>query len=135
MLCLILLGFVVSPTLTVRADDAPKERPKGQGGPTGLLTRMRATVDKLNLTTEQKPKVDAAFADAKTKIEAVVKENAGADREAMRGKIQPIVKDLMEKVIAVLTPEQQEELKKARERGRGKGAGDNGKPRQEKNAN
>jgi len=130
MLCLILLGLVIAPTLTARADDAPKERPKG--GPMGLLTRMRATVDKLNLTTEQKPKIDAAFEDAKTKIEAVVKDNAGADREVMRSKIQPIVKDLMEKVVAVLTPEQQEELKKARERAPGKGAGDNGKP---KNAN
>src|SRR6185437_15080076 len=110
-----LLGFglAMTPAFTpiLRADDAPKEQPKR--GPQQFLERYRAVVDKLNITSEQKPKIDAAFDSAKTKVEAAMKD-ANGDREAARAKIQPIFKELTEAVVAVLTPEQKEALEKQR---------------------
>lgn len=107
------LGLGMPPAFTtlVRADDTPKERPRG--GPGGILKRIRSNIDKLNITDEQKPKIDAAFADAKTKIEAAVKEASG-DRDAIRAKVGPIIKELMTTVAGILTPEQKVQLEKMR---------------------
>jgi Spy/CpxP family protein refolding chaperone len=105
-------SFAVIPafTSTVRAADEPrKERPGGGQ----FLEKYREVIEKLDLSTDQKTKIDAAFADAKTKIAAVLKDAAG-DKEAARGKIRPIFKELHDTVVAVLTPEQKEKLEKER---------------------
>src|SRR5205823_2176795 len=65
------LGLAMTPvfTPTLRGEDTPKEKPRGERGERGqFLERYRAVIDKLNPTSEQKPKIDAAFAEAKTKI-------------------------------------------------------------------
>ena len=107
------VGLAMSPTFTptLRADEPPKEQPRG--GPAQFLERYRAVIDKLEITSDQKPKIDAAFTDAKTKIDAVIKDAAG-DKEAARGKIRPIFKELNDAVTAVLTSEQKEKLEKER---------------------
>ena len=107
------LGLALAPAFTpvLRADDTPKEKPRQGGGPGQYLERYRATIDKLSITSDQKSTIDTAFATAKTKIEAAVKD-ANGDRDAMKGKIGPIFKELTESIVAVLTPEQKEEFKK-----------------------
>lgn len=110
---LLALGFGMTPALTpiLRADDTPQQKPRGS--PTEFLQRIRGQIDKLNITADQKPKIDAAFDDAKTKIEAAVKEGNG-DRDATRAKIGPIIRDLMTTVVGILTPEQKEQFDKIR---------------------
>lgn len=110
---LLAVGLGMTPAFSslLRADDTPKEQPRG--GPGQFLVRLRANIDKLNITDEQKPKVDAAFADAKTKIEAAVKDGNG-DRDAIRAKVGPIIKDLITTVVGILTPEQKEQFEKMR---------------------
>lgn len=136
---LIGLGFVVAaPSMTPvarAADDAAKadkggeRRGRGErgGGPGRMLDRYHQAVTALNLTAEQKPTVDAAFAAAKEKVDAALKDaGQSQDRKAAREKIRPIMEDLRRQVNDVLTAEQKTQLEKAREerrsrRGQGRG--------------
>jgi len=94
------------------AKDAPADAPKHTRG--GMLERLHKSVLKLTLTDDQKPKIEAAFADAKTKVAAAVKDAAG-DKDAIKAKVGPIVKELVTAVEGVLTDDQKAEWKKARE--------------------
>ena len=118
---LLALGLSLTPTLLPSAhgadDTAQKQpsqdQPRGQRGPGGYLERYHKSVLALSLTDEQKPKIETAFADAKTKMEAATKDASG-DRAAMREKIKPIMDDLRKSVDEVLTKEQKDTLAKER---------------------
>ncbi|MDB5299603.1 MAG: hypothetical protein JWO87_1266 [Phycisphaerales bacterium] len=124
------LGLMAAPGLVsgVRGADAPKDPPKeapqpGRGGPTGFIERFHQSVLKLDLSDDQKPKVEAAFTEAKTKAEAAAKD-AGDDRTAVRAKVRPIMDDLRKTVDGLLTPAQKDKLAKDRpQRGNGNGNG------------
>ncbi len=114
------LGLAMAPafTPTLRAADEPaKEAPKEgekhhHGSP---LEHYRALLGKLNLSEDQKTKIDAAFSDAKTKIDSEMKDVDKSDKKAVKAKIKPIMDNLHETVDGILTPEQKEEIKKERE--------------------
>jgi Spy/CpxP family protein refolding chaperone len=127
---LLSLGLSLAPVLSpsALADDPPKPA-AGQGGRRGaggFIEKYHAMVLQLDLTDDQKSKVDPAFAEAKTAAQDAIKDAAG-DRAAMREKMKPIVEALTSKVQAVLTDDQKSKLKElqAAQRGPG-GAGGRG---------
>jgi hypothetical protein len=132
---LLSLGLIAAPVFVsgARAEDAPKDPPKekpagGQRSPTAGLERYHDSVMKLDLSADQKTKLDPLFADAKTKVTAAASD-AGADPKAVRGKVKPIMDDLRKQVSAILTDEQNKKLDASRpHRGAGGpgGAGGNG---------
>jgi Spy/CpxP family protein refolding chaperone len=72
--------------------------------------RLKAAVDELNLTDEQKAKLGPIFDDAKAKSDEV-RGDATLTADQKKAKMKEIGADLHAKVRAVLTPEQQEQLK------------------------
>ncbi|HWE96703.1 MAG TPA: hypothetical protein VG269_22270 [Tepidisphaeraceae bacterium] len=126
---LLSLGLVAAPVFVagVRAEDAPKEKPAGgQRGPTAGLDRYHDAVMKLDLSADQKTKLDPLFADAKTKVTAAASD-AGTDPKAVREKVKPIMDDLRKQVSAILTDEQNKKLEASRPR-RGQGGNGNKPP-------
>ncbi len=118
-IALLSLGLATAPAFSgvARADDAPQQG-SGQGPGSGhhrgaFLEHFHATVNKLDLTADQKPKIEAAFAEAKTAADAALKDAAG-DRDAIREKMKPIMDTLRSKVDAVLTDDQKAKLKELR---------------------
>jgi Spy/CpxP family protein refolding chaperone len=116
-IALLSLGLSLAPVLspTALADDPPKPgagqgAPGGRRGAGGFVERYHALVNKLDLTDDQKPKIESAFAEAKTAAEGVQKDAAG-DRQAAREKMKPIVEALTAKVESVLTDDQKAKLK------------------------
>ena len=91
----------------------------GTGGPLGGL---RQAMEKLDLTAEQKAKIEAATKEGRDKIQALIQEHRD-DPAAIRDKIRPLYEEMQKKVEDVLTPEQKEKLKKFREE---QGAGGTG---------
>lgn len=95
------------------ADDAPSKsaaasQPSASKFP--LLDRLRSTINELNLTDEQKPKVDKAFEEAQAKIQKI-RENPDADRQEMGQKLREVYTALRENIGAILTDEQREQLR------------------------
>lgn len=122
ILTLTLAASVATP-LTLIAQEAKPERPKqgreaGPGGGPRMNPeeRLKFMTEKLSLTSEQQDKVKAIFESGR--------EEAGKLREVPEGerreKFGAFMKAQNEKIVAVLTPEQQEKYKAlAAERGRG----------------
>jgi len=84
----------------------------GAGGRGGGAARMQAMLATLNLTADQKAKVTAIFADARTKAAA-----AGDDMDARRS----IMQDANKQVEALLTPDQKTKFEAARAQARAAG--------------
>lgn len=76
--------------------------------------RLKAAVDELNLTDDQKAKLGPIFADAKSKADAV-RSDSTLTAEQRKGKMKEITADLHAKVHAVLTPDQRAQLKEKME--------------------
>lgn len=94
---------------------------QGQGQGVGQLgRRFRDAMAKIELTEEQKPKVDAILTDLDKKVTAMREETQG-DVQAMREKGRLIAQDTTEQLRAVLTPEQQEKLRDEMQGGRREG--------------
>jgi Spy/CpxP family protein refolding chaperone len=72
--------------------------------------KLHAAVEKLNLTPDQKTKLQPMFADAKTKA-AGVKADTTLTPDQKKAKIKDIGTELRNNVNSVLTPEQQATLK------------------------
>ena len=88
-------------TLSAQAEGKEK-RMHGSG--------LQAAVESLNLTDEQKAKVNDIFAEAKTKGQAVSSDTMLSD-EQKKAKMKELHSGIMAKLNVVLTPEQQTELK------------------------
>ncbi len=121
-------------TEPTNADGAGKggragERGSGERGGGQGVTRLREAVDKLDLTPEQKTKLEAIFKDLETKAADLrkVAKDSGGDRAALREKIRSLIEEAMTSLKTVLTPEQVDQLKQhfQAERG-GRGAGKRG---------
>ena len=114
------------------AQDAPKERPKGearQGGERRGGGGYNAEMYKdLNLTKDQETKLKALSDEQGTKMQELRNDNSLSD-DARREKMQEMRKDRMEKVGAILTKEQKEKLdakrKERMERGGNRGPREN----------
>lgn len=114
------------------AQDAPKERPKGEArqggerrGPGGYNADMYKD---LNLSKDQETKLKALNEEQGAKMQELRKDNSLSD-DARREKMQEMRKDRMEKEGAILTKEQKEKLdakrKERMERGGNRGPREN----------
>lgn len=134
LLTLTLAASVAAP-LTLTAQEAKPERPKreggpgapggpgGQGGPGRMNPeeRLKRMTEALSLTQEQQDKVKAIMESGREEM-AKLREVPEGERRAKFGEF---MKSQNEKIMAVLTPEQQEKYKKAMEE-RMKQAGERG---------
>ncbi|MGV3720502.1 MAG: hypothetical protein ACO1SX_06280 [Actinomycetota bacterium] len=102
---------VTAPTLAAPAAEKPAAPKAAKGKRAGGMKRFEAALAKLNLTAEQKPKVDAAVKTAQAESKKI-REGAGAPQEK-RPKMREVQKGLQTKLRAILTPEQQKQLKEA----------------------
>lgn len=87
-----------------------------------------AAMKAINLTDEQKPKVQAVMDKFQTDLKAM--RQSTTDREQSRAKMGEMVKKMREDLTAILTPEQQQQLKDEMKK---RNAGGNGANK--KNAN
>lgn len=79
-------------------------------GAEALLSRIRPKLDELNLTAEQKAKVDEIFAKAAEDLKKMMAD--GADPSERRQKVMQLLSDLKDHLGDVLNPEQKEQLQK-----------------------
>lgn len=98
-----LAGAVLSPA------SAFQGQPKGKGN-AGGMKRMQAMMEGLNLTADQKKKIEGIVDEAKAEMKKIRDENKG-DAKAARPKMRELNQGMMKKINAVLTPEQQAKLK------------------------
>ncbi len=87
----------------------PATRPTSRPTPGMVENRLKETLAKLDLTAEQKQKVDAILSDAKAQFEKL-REERGQGHEANREKFRQIMEDMRTKIHDTLTPEQQKKL-------------------------
>jgi protein CpxP len=113
LICLTLLAGTSAVTLAAMPKQDPATAPATQQGMAPKQSqrdRLKAAVDELNLTDDQKAKLGPIFDDAKTKTEAV-RGDSTLTAEAKKAKMKEITADLHAKVHAVLTPDQRAQLK------------------------
>jgi len=150
LLTLTVAASVAAP-LTINAQDAKPERPKreggagapggpgGQGGPGRLSPeeRLKRMSEALSLTQEQQDKVKAIFEGGREEMGKLREAPEGERREKFRA----FMESQNQKIMGVLTPEQQEKykgiiaerMKQAGQRGPGGPGGEGGrKPEGEK---
>jgi Spy/CpxP family protein refolding chaperone len=113
------------------AGGAPKPglgQGKGQGapgqGPRGGAGMMRRGQDemfaKLNLTADQKKKVEALNKALQDKVQGMFQKNKNGDRSAMREQMKPIMEKYQKDLKAILTKAQWDQLEKMRQERREK---------------
>ena len=96
----------------------------GQGaGQGGQMRRMREAAASLDLSPEQKTKVDEILSKAEKDVEQARQESQG-DPEAMREKARAIGQNTTAALEQVLTPEQQTQFRESMRAARGTGNGD-----------
>ena len=90
----------------------PANRRPGAGGQGDLLQRFTKAAEQLDLSADQKAKIDKIVADFKAKMDdfrAQIQDGAIAPQE-MAGKIMPLVNDTRQQILDILTPEQRDKL-------------------------
>ena len=107
-------ALLTLPTLSLAADEKKPEgkRPGGAGGPGGRMNpeeRLKKMTEQLTLTQDQQDKIKAIFEGGREEM-AKLKDTPEDQRRAKFGEF---MKAQSEKVLAVLTPEQQEKYKAA----------------------
>jgi Spy/CpxP family protein refolding chaperone len=108
---LVSLGMVAAlavPLTLAKSQDTPA--PQVAGKEMGMRGGLQAAVESLGLTDDQKAKVKDIFADAKTKHQAVASDTTLTD-DQKKAKLKELHEGTLAKVNAVLTPDQQTELK------------------------
>jgi Spy/CpxP family protein refolding chaperone len=108
---LVSLGMVAMlavPLALAKSQDSPAAQAAGKG--MGMRGGLQAAVESLSLTDDQKAKVKDIFADAKAKHQAVSNDTSLTD-DQRKAKLKELHEGTLAKVNAVLTPDQQTELK------------------------
>jgi Spy/CpxP family protein refolding chaperone len=103
-----LFAGLAVPFVSAKPQAAPVAQTHEKG--MGMHDKLQAALDSLNLTDDQKAKVNDILADAKTKRQAVLTD-ASLNEEQKRAKMKELHEGLLTKLNEVLTPEQQAELK------------------------
>ena len=115
------LGMTLLAASAVSAQQAstrPTSRPGAFGGPGGgerggmLLERARSAMEGLNLTDDQKSKVEEIFKKARTDFEAMRPDLQTMDPQVRYQKIGEFVKGVREELSQVLTADQRAEMDK-----------------------
>src|SRR5438309_1003552 len=96
------------------ADDKPATRPQrgaqqGNRDPAMMMKMQRQRLDQLDLTSDQKKKLDDIYASAETDFKKALEE-AKDDPQQRREKLGPVMMSTREKTMAVLTDEQKKKL-------------------------
>jgi Spy/CpxP family protein refolding chaperone len=108
---LVSLGMVAAlavPLALAKSQDAPA--PQATGKEMGMRGGLQAAVESLSLTDDQKAKVKDIFVDAKAKHQALANDTTLTD-DQKKAKLKELHEGTLAKVNAVLTPDQQTELK------------------------
>jgi Spy/CpxP family protein refolding chaperone len=112
-------------------EEAMRQAPGGGaagGRLAALIEHFQDALKDLNLTEEQKPKVQAAFANTRKKLaELAPTLQGGQASPEIREKFRAVMDELRTQLTDVLTPEQKEKFHDAMQQGAGAGAG--AKPR------
>ncbi len=124
--CLVLGCLIALPRFT-RADDAPQPQRPDAGA---FLKNAREKLNELNLTAEQKTKVDGIFANAETDLKRNFADAQSASPEERRQKFTEFMAALKDKVAGTLTDEQKGKFEQMTLAGPGGGAGAAGGQRQ-----
>jgi Spy/CpxP family protein refolding chaperone len=106
---------------------APAGGPGAGARLAGLVQRFQDALKDLNLTEEQKPKVQAVFANARKKF-AELAPQGGQPTPETREKFRAAMEELRTQLTDILTPEQKESFHDAMQRG-ATGAGTPPRPR------
>lgn len=110
-----LLATAAAPMLTVPAwaaktNAAGASKPgKTEKGASKGLTRFKNALEKLNLTPQQKPRVDEAVKTAEAEFKKLPS-GPGSDPKANKKEAKNIIAGLRNKLTTILTPEQQKQL-------------------------
>jgi Spy/CpxP family protein refolding chaperone len=111
MLSVVMVGLFSAVALHAADADATSNVGK-KAEPGQRFERLDGVLSKLNLTPDQKSKIDAIIADAVPKLrEARQSIKAGGDREAVRAKVKQLMLDTRGKIMEVLTADQKAQLK------------------------
>jgi hypothetical protein len=108
-MCSVLVGVLAAPLVSTRASGTALPQAAASADQTPR-EKFEAAVDSLNLTDDQKAKLQPMFADARAKGEAVANDSALSD-DQKKTKLKGIYSELKMNVNGVLTPEQQAQVK------------------------
>jgi peroxiredoxin/Spy/CpxP family protein refolding chaperone len=89
-------------------------------GRAGMLDQLRKTLDAMNLTDDQRMKVNALLDETRAKLRDLAGEQ---DADARRGKFSQTLQDMREQLAQILTPEQRQSLRQSMQAGFGGGGG------------
>jgi len=118
--CLLALGVAGAASAgTAKGAGAAKAGAKGKAAK-GPIGRIERALPGLNLTTEQKPKVDQILKDAQVQFDKIKKESSTP--QDRRPKLKELTTGVNEKLEKVLSADQLSKLKQATAR-KGKAAG------------
>ena len=113
----LLLGVACAPSVRAAAKPAP---PAGQTmRPNHMRAGQKACLDKLNLSTDKKARLEAINKKFAEKLRAIAQSSATSDQT--RTKFQSLMKQRQTEVDRVLTAKQQEQLKKCLQENRPEG--------------
>jgi len=73
--------------------------------------KLKGMLAQLDLTDDQKPKVDQILSDAQDKAQAIKVESKGGDKTAAKEKTKQLFKDTTEQLSKILTTEQRTKLR------------------------
>jgi protein CpxP len=122
---------LLTPEQIAKMGKGPGEGPHNSMGPGGRGRDPLAAMSKnLNLTDEQKSKLQPLFEDQHKQVQSVMQDSS-LTQEQKHAKIDEIRKATHQQVMSVLTPEQQNQMKQMRGRHMhkpGEGAPSNGQP-------
>jgi periplasmic protein CpxP/Spy len=115
-------GLVASSTLATAQDS--NATPGGKKGGKGRFTveqQMERMNTQLNLTAEQKPKVEAVLKESTKKRQEIMNDSS-IERSEMREKMRPVMEEQTKKLKAILTEDQfkkyEENMQRAKKGGK-----------------
>lgn len=124
-----ILTLSVAMPLAAQNEAKPGEKPAAKGAKGAAKGkrhgRFAAALGKLNLTADQKSKIDAIVKDQRAEAKSL--KGSGAAPDELKKKRRDLNKQTMGKILAVLTPDQQQQFKDELKKGRAKGAANKGK--------
>ncbi len=95
---------------------ADSASPRLQDGATpGAQERLEKMAERLNLTSEQREKIKAIMEKAGPEIRAIMEKGRQNVSESDRSKVRELLKNQTTEIASLLTPEQREKFKEARE--------------------
>lgn len=109
-----------------RREGRPSRGEFRRADPQRMLQRMQESFNDLNLSDEQKMKIQAIVDKAKPQLEALVKETEGAEPRERATKLREAAQPVREELMAVLDETQRQKFRERMEAARAAGGGGRG---------